>query len=89
VKKYMLFSDVKNRIIEIIQDRAYELGISEDVIFSDGFFLGMHTEKLVSLESDGHVIPMISLIGKETSRVYLFSVKVLLGDQFDNYWKSE
>lgn len=80
----MKFSEHKEKIQEALNSRLANTAFSgEDKGFTlvDGFFnLPIQDELSGDIIIGGPTIPMISIVGNSTGRMYFFALKVLLPD---------
>lgn len=79
----IVFAEYKQRIIAAAQQRLNEAGIRERDGFGivDGFtMLGLQQEIGNDIQIGGPTLPVITLIGNTSGRVYHFALKVLLPD---------
>lgn len=81
--KKLKFEDVRDQIIEALQERSDAIGIKEPLILENGFFNDPLRGKIENAPIIGgdYWIPMVVLIGENSGRVYLFSLKELLKDK--------
>ena len=79
--KKVVFSELKNEILEALNKVIADAGITEKVGLVDGFLNDPVTHELTdSLVIGGPRVPMVMLIGEKSGRVYLFALKILLPD---------
>jgi len=78
-EKKLMFADVKEDILTALNKVRTEAGITETVGLVDGFInSSLHTEVTDSIIIGGPIVPMIMLVGKNTGRIYLFALNILL-----------
>lgn len=78
-KKTLKFSDYKDQIIKVLQEKQTSLGIHEPVTLVDGF-INQPIQKELSggFVIGGPAIPMIAVVGNNSGRMYFFALKALL-----------
>lgn len=75
------FSEYKQRIIDALNSRASQLGITEPITLVDGFVnQPLQTEFTGGLVIGGPAIPMVAVVGNNSGRIYYFALKALLPD---------
>ena len=73
------FEEIKAKLIELINTKLPQLGLTEPVTLVDGF-----VNQPVSMELSGSfilggpTIPMVMLVGNKTGRIYFFALKALM-----------
>lgn len=79
--EFMVFTpEIKQKIILALHTR--KLQIPEKVSLVDGFInLPINMQVTSNLVIGGRTIPMITLVGTETGRLYFFSLKMILSDE--------
>lgn len=79
------FEDVKDRILAKLNKLgSKKLGLNEEVMLIDGIINQPLNPKVTgNVVVGGPVVPVITLVGKETGRLYFFALKVLL-EENDN-----
>lgn len=75
------FSEYKQRIIDALNSRSSQLGITEPITLVDGFVnQPLQTEFTGGLVIGGPAIPMVAVVGNNSGRIYYFALKALLPD---------
>lgn len=80
------YEDVKEKILAKLNRLGLEkLGLTEEVMLIDGI-INQPLNKIVTANVvvGGPVVPTVTLVGKETGRLYFFSLKVLLDEGNDS-----
>jgi hypothetical protein len=77
--KKLLFADIKQELLEVLEKLLQDTDIKEKVGLVDGFVNDPVSNELTdALVIGGPRVPMVMLVGEKTGRVYLFALKVLL-----------
>ena len=75
------FEDLKQQIIDALNDRQKQLNIHEPITLIDGFVnQPLQKEFTGGLVIGGPAIPMIAVVGSNSGRIYYFALKALLPD---------
>ena len=80
-KKLIKFEDIKERITEELYSRSDKIDIPESVTLVEGFLNSPFSNELHdALVVGGPKVPMIMLVGNESSKIYFIALKALLKD---------
>jgi hypothetical protein len=80
-KEPIKFSDYKQQIIDTLNAKEAQLGISEPITLIEGFInQPLQKEFTGGLVIGGPAIPMIAVVGNNSGRIYYFALKALIPD---------
>lgn len=75
------FDDVRDSIINAIQDKAQKINIPEEVILVNGFVFTPYMEIMDEIPPVNQpCIPAVCLIGSDSGKLYFLSLGSLIGD---------
>lgn len=79
--KMIKFDDLKEKLIQKINENLPSMGLSEPVTLVDGFFNQPVSKELSgSFIIGGPTIPMVMIVGNKTGRIYFLALKALIPD---------